>query len=91
MEAQVLQAPERCVVADLGGQAHEGRRDRVGGILLVGPPVTLAQHADALVLLGEVHEVEVHREGRATSSAREIENDSAIDAARSNASADSSV
>jgi hypothetical protein len=61
---------ERGVVADLGRQAHEGRGDRVGGILLVGPPVALAQHAHALVLLGEVHEVEVDREGRATSSAR---------------------
>ena len=52
---------ERGVVADLGGEAHERGGDRVGGILAVGATVALAQDAHALVLLGEVHEVEVAR------------------------------
>ena len=63
VEAQGLQALQRGVVADLGGEAHERGRDRVGGILPLGSPVALAQHAHTLVLLGEVDEVEVHREG----------------------------
>ena len=52
---------ERRVVADLGGEAHERRGDRVGGILAVGAPVAFAEDAHALVLLREVHEVEVAR------------------------------
>ena len=52
---------ERGVVADLGGQAHERRGDGVGGILAIRATVALAEDADALVLLGEVHEVEVAR------------------------------
>ena len=59
MEAQTLQALERGVVADLRGEAHERGGDRVGGILAIGTTVALAQDPDALVLLGEVHEVEV--------------------------------
>ncbi len=49
------------VVADLGREAHEGGGDGVGGVLAVGAPVALAEDAHALVLLGEVHEVEVAR------------------------------
>ena len=63
MEAQALQALQRRVVADLGREPHEGRRDRVGRVLLLGPAVALPQDAHALVLLGQVHEVEVAREG----------------------------
>ena len=62
VEPQRLQALERGVVADLGGEAHERRGDRVGGVLAVGAAVALAQDAHPLVLLGEVHEVEVARE-----------------------------
>ena len=59
VEPHRLQAGERGLVADLGGEADERGRDRVGGVLAVGAPVALAQDAHALVLLGEVHEVEV--------------------------------
>ena len=63
VEAHRLQPRERRVVADLCRQAHEGRRDGIGGVLAVGPSVPLAEDAHALVLLGEVHEVEVAGEG----------------------------
>ena len=63
VEPQRLQTLQRRVVADLGGQAHERGGDRIRGILLLGPAVAFAQNAYALVLLGEVHEVEVHSEG----------------------------
>ena len=62
VEPQRLQACERGVVADLGGQMHERGGDRVGGILPIGAPVALPEDPHPLVLLDEVHEVEVHGE-----------------------------
>ena len=61
VEAQRLQTCERGVIAHLGSQAHERGGDRVGRILAVGATVALPQDAHALVLLREVHEVEVAR------------------------------
>ncbi len=62
VEPQRLQACERGVVADLGGEMHERGGDRVGGILPIGAPVALPEDPHPLVLLDEVHEVEVDGE-----------------------------
>ena len=62
VEAERLQALERGVVSDLCRQLHERRRDRIDGVLLLGPSVALAEDAHALVLLDEVDQVEVDGE-----------------------------
>ncbi len=59
MEPQALKPTEGLVVADLAAEARVGARDRVGGVLTAGLACALAQHSYALVLLGEVHQMEV--------------------------------
>ncbi len=59
VEPQALQPLQRGLLADLSGQVREGRGDGVGGILALRTGVALAEDAHALVLLGEVHQVEV--------------------------------
>ncbi len=63
VEAQGLQALERRLASDLAGQTVERRGDRVGRAGARGGVTAFAQDADALVLLDEVDEVEVRREG----------------------------
>ncbi len=63
VEAHRLQPRERGVIADLGRQADERGGDGVRGLLALGAAVAGAEDPHALVLLGEVHEVEVAREG----------------------------
>jgi hypothetical protein len=53
---------ERGVVADLGARRTKAAATESAASSLSGRP-SRSRSAHALVLLGEVHEVEVHREG----------------------------
>ena len=61
VKAKRIDALGRGIAANLAGERGDRLRDRV--FLRQDPSVALAQHADAVVFLGEVDEVEVAGEG----------------------------
>ncbi len=63
VEAKAGQAAAGLFLADLRLQPRVRGGDGVGGVFPARLPGALAQHTHALVLLGEVHEVEVAGEG----------------------------
>ncbi len=91
VETQRLQARQRGLLTHLARQALERGGDRVGVSRARRAVAPLAQHTHALVLLDEVDQVEVRGERTRDLVGAEIENPSAMSAARSNASGVSSV
>lgn len=63
LKAQAVQAPACFLIAHLTAQLRVGGGHRVDGILTSGLTSPLAQHPHALVLLGEIDQMEVAGEG----------------------------